>query len=90
MPQTGAVNALLHGDLVDAVRHHLPFTMAVPFLVYLWARWALAGFGFHLPAVRLNRWTLISFGVFALLFTTVLRNLDRGPLAWFDIPNLAG
>jgi len=79
---------LIHGNLVEAARHHLPALIAVPFLSYLWLRWMLGRFGVRLPALRLNRWVVIGYIVFFLIFSTVLRNLDWGPFAWFDIPNL--
>lgn len=79
---------LIHGDLVEAARHHLPALLAVPFLAYAWLVWAAGRFGVRLPALRLPRWVLIAYGVFFVVFSTVLRNLDWGPLEWFDIPNL--
>jgi Protein of unknown function (DUF2752) len=79
---------LIHGNLVEAARHHLPALLAVPFLAYAWLRWTLGRFGVRLPALRLSRTVLIGYGVFFLVFSTVLRNLDWGPLAWFDIENL--
>ena len=79
---------LINGDLVQAARHHLPALLAVPFLSYLWLAWALARFGIALPALRLPRWALFGYAVFFLVFSTVLRNMDWGPLAWFDIADL--
>jgi len=79
---------LIHGDLVEAARHHLLALVAVPFLAYAWLRWTLGHFGYRLPALRLSKAVLIGYGVFFLVFSTVLRNLDWGPLAWFDIENL--
>jgi hypothetical protein len=82
--------SLLQGDLVDAARYHLPALMAVPVLAYLWVRWTLERvFGLQLPALRLSRWMLIGYGVFFVVFSTVLRNLPIAPFTWFDIPNLA-
>jgi hypothetical protein len=79
---------LIHGNLIDAARNHLPALIAVPFLAYLWLRWTLGRFGVQLPALRLSKSVLIGYGVFFLVFSTVLRNLHWGPFAWFDIPNL--
>lgn len=79
---------LIHGDLIDAVRMHLPFVLAVPFLVYAWLQWALGSVGIRIPALRLRPAWLIAYGIFFMLFTVVLRNIDVGPLAWFDIPNV--
>lgn len=79
---------LIHGDLVEAARHHLPALLAVPFLAYAWLWWMLGRLGVRLPALRVNRWVVAGYIVFFFVFSTVLRNLDWGPLAWFDIPNL--
>lgn len=80
---------LIHGDVVNAARHHLPALLAAPFLVYAWLRWALgAWFGFRLPALRFGWKTYLAYGIFWVVFTMVLRNLSWGPFAWFDIPNL--
>jgi len=79
---------LIHGNVVEAARHHLPALLAVPFLAYYWLRWTLGRFGIRLPNLRLTKPVLIGYGVFFVVFSTVLRNLDWGPLAWFDIENL--
>lgn len=79
---------LIRGDLIEAARHHLPALLAVPFLSYLWLAWALGRFGVRMPVLRLPRWALIAYVAFFLVFSTVLRNLDWGPFAWFNIPNL--
>jgi hypothetical protein len=62
--------------------------MAVPFLGYLWLRWTLSRFGVELPRLRLPTWALIAYGVFFVVFTMVLRNLDWGLFGWFNIPYL--
>ncbi len=86
---TRAFYSLLHGDIVDAARYHLPATLAAPFLLYWWLRAVLTQLtGIKMPSLRVNRWTLIGYGVFFIVFTTVLRNLPYGPFPWFDIPNL--
>lgn len=80
---------LLHGDLVDAARHHLAALVAVPFLLYASVRWAgIAWFGRELPALRLSPRFYWAYGIAFLLYSTVLRNLPWPPFAWFDIPNL--
>jgi len=79
---------LIHGNLIEAARFHLPALLAVPVLGYLWVGWAAGRFGVRLPRLRLPTWALLSYGVFFLVFTTVLRNIDWGPLGWFDIPDL--
>ncbi|MCG5466594.1 DUF2752 domain-containing protein [Micromonospora sp. MED01] len=80
---------LLHGDLVQAARHHLAALVAVPFLVYLGLRWAAAvWFGRELPALRLSPRVYGTYVVAFVLYSTVLRNLPWPPFAWFDIANL--
>jgi hypothetical protein len=80
---------LLHGDLVQAARHHLAALVAVPFLVYAFIQWsARVWFGAQLPPLRLSRWMYVSFGAFWLVYAVVLRNLPWAPFSWFDIPSL--
>ncbi|MGW9193620.1 DUF2752 domain-containing protein [Micromonospora chersina] len=80
---------LLHGDLVDAARHHLAALVAVPFLLYAGVRWAgIAWLGRELPALRLSPRVYMVYGVAFVLYSTVLRNLPWPPFTWFDIPNL--
>ncbi|MFB9320079.1 DUF2752 domain-containing protein [Cryptosporangium minutisporangium] len=87
---TRAFYYLLHGHVVEAARFHLPAVLAAPVLVYFWLRWAVKrGLGRRLPALTVPRWLWVTYLVFFLVFTTVLRNLDFAPFAWFDIPNLA-
>ena len=80
---------LIHGDLVEAARHHLPALIAVPFAGYAFLQWSLrVWFGVTLPSLRLNRWAYVAYAAGWLIFTTVLRNLPWAPFSWFGIPNL--
>jgi hypothetical protein len=80
---------LLHGDLVQAARHHLAALVAVPFVAYLGVRWAVAAwFGRELPALRLSPRVYGAYIAAFLLYSTVLRNLPWPPFEWFDIANL--
>ncbi|MFD1319952.1 DUF2752 domain-containing protein [Micromonospora sonneratiae] len=80
---------LLHGDLVQAARHHLLALVAVPFLAYAGIRWfAAVWLGRALPALRLPAWAYATYIAAFLLYSTVLRNLPWAPFTWFDIPNL--
>jgi hypothetical protein len=80
---------LIHGDLIDAARFHLPALLAAPVLAYLWLRWTVDRvFGVRLPPLRLSKPVLIGYGVFFVVFSTVLRNLPFAPFHWFDVPNL--
>jgi hypothetical protein len=80
---------LLHGDPVQAARHHLVALVAVPFLIYAFIGWAgRVWFGVRLPPLRLSRWMYVTYGVAWVLYSVVLRNLPWAPFTWFDIPNL--
>jgi len=79
---------LVQGNLVEAARHHLPALLAVPVLVYLWLRWTLGRYGVHLPALKLSWKVWVGYAVFFVVFSAVLRNLDWGPFAWFNIDDL--
>jgi hypothetical protein len=86
---TRMVFHLLHGDLVQAARHHLVALLAVPVLGYMFLRWAArVWWRLALPTVRLPGWALLAYAVAWLAYSTLLRNLPWAPLAWFDIPNL--
>lgn len=88
-PGCGATRAfyyLLHGNLLRAVQYHLPFVLAIPFVVYAWTQWALVNtVGTALPPLRVKRWHWIAFGLFWLLWTVV-----RNFVPWLDIPNMFG
>lgn len=79
---------LIHGDLAEATRHHLPALLAVPVLGYLWLRWALSRFGVDIPRLRLPVPLLIAYGAFFVVFSMVLRNIGWGPFDWFNIAYL--
>ncbi|WP_279580524.1 DUF2752 domain-containing protein [Fodinicola feengrottensis] len=85
---TRAFYYLVHGDLIDAARNHLPFTIAAPFLLYWWIAWLTnTFFGIRLPRLKPSALTVAVFIVSSVVFTTVLRNIPLGPMAWFDIPS---
>nr|WP_227457514.1 DUF2752 domain-containing protein [Micromonospora purpureochromogenes] len=80
---------LLHGNLVEAARHHLAALVAVPFLLYAFIQWSgRVWFGVALPALRFSRWVYVGYTVAWLVYAVVLRNLPWAPFSWFDIPNL--
>lgn len=86
---TRAFYELLHGNVVEAARFHLPFVVAVPVLAYWWLAWAAeVWLGRRLPRLRPKPWMIATYVVASLVFTTVLRNLPFAPFHWFDIPNL--
>ncbi|MGH3739195.1 MAG: DUF2752 domain-containing protein [Micromonosporaceae bacterium] len=80
---------LLHGDLIEAARHHLVALIAVPFVVYAFIQWlANSTFGVRLPVFRPSLRLVIGYIVAFLLYSTVLRNLPFPPFDWFYIENL--
>lgn len=80
---------LLHGDVVQAARHHLVALLAVPFLLYAFIGWAArVWFGVAMPPLRLAPWMYATYAATWLLYAVVLRNLPWPPFSWFDIPSL--
>ena len=82
---TRAAWFLLHGDLPAAARHHAVFVFAVPFLLYMFAAWALRrSFGFNVPQLSVPPWVIGTFlavwGVWS-----VLRNLPWSPFRQFYV-----
>jgi hypothetical protein len=79
---TRAVNALMHGDLLQAAAYNLYFVLALPFLLWWggYGLWATAvGKKFGPPRYRPWLWSLvwISLAAFA-----ILRNLPVSPFDW--------
>jgi len=80
---------LLHGDLVEAARHHLAALIAVPFLVYAFVVWtANWTFGARLPAFRPSGRLVVAYLVAFAVYSMVLRNLPWPPFSWFYVENL--
>lgn len=80
---------LLHGNLVEAARHHLVALAGVPFAGYALVAWTVqVWFGRRWPALRLPAPVYLAYVAVWLLYSTVLRNLPWPPFTWFDIPHL--
>jgi hypothetical protein len=80
---------LLHGDLVQAARHHLVALVGVPFALYALTAWTAAvWFGRRWPTLPRSTWLYLGYAAVWLLYSTVLRNLPWPPFDWFNIPNL--
>jgi Protein of unknown function (DUF2752) len=80
---------LLHGDLVQAARHHLVAFVGAPVALYALAAWTAQVFLLQRwPVPRLSRWVWISYAVVWLVYAVILRNLPWAPFTWFNIPNL--
>ncbi|SHM43222.1 DUF2752 domain-containing protein [Cryptosporangium aurantiacum] len=76
---------LLHGDVLQAARHHLVALIAVPILA--WAYVVLAAkrfFGVQLPSKRIPLVAILGFLGFWVVFA-VLRNLPWAPFSWFFV-----
>jgi len=78
---------LLHGDLVQAARHHLPALLAVPVVIYAWARWTAQAAGRHLPTPPAPRWLLITYAASWLVFA-VARNLPWPPFTGLHLTDI--
>lgn len=77
-----AVNDLTHGDLIGAASSNALLLLAMPFAVYLLARWAIdawRGRQRGLPA--LSSWPVLSVGIALTTVFTVARNLPGSWLA---------
>lgn len=76
---------LMHGDLVEAARHHAPFVFVVPFLMYMYVAWALkVTFGWRVPQLTLSTRSIMFFMAVWAVFS-VLRNLPWAPFTWFYV-----
>lgn len=80
---------LIHGNLVEAARHHLVALFGVLYGLYALVAWSASWlFGRRLPLWRPSpRAIAIYFAVF-LIYAVVLRNLPWEPLRWFYVENL--
>jgi hypothetical protein len=80
---------LLHGDLVQAARHHLVALVGMLYGGYALTVWTAGWvFGKRLPLWRPSRRVWIGYVVVFVLYATVLRNLPWAPFDWFYVPNL--
>jgi hypothetical protein len=80
---------LIHGNLVQAARHHLAALIGMLYGGYALVAWSASWwFGKKLPLWRLGRWAIGAYIAFFFIYAVVLRNLPWQPFAWFNIPNL--
>lgn len=76
---------VLNGDLPAAARHHLLFVFVLPFLLYLYAAWAIAQTTrWRPPQLRFSPRTIGLF-LAAWMAFSVLRNLPWAPFDWFYV-----
>lgn len=80
---------LLHGNLIEAARHHLAALAGLLYGLYALVAWTAAAYGGR----RLPLWKpggraiAVYIGLF-LVYAAVLRNLPWPLFDWFNIPNL--
>jgi hypothetical protein len=80
---------LLHGDLVQAARHHLVALVGMLYGGYALIVWTAGWvFGKRLPLWRPSRRVWVGYVVVFVLYATVLRNLPWAPFDWFYVPYL--
>ncbi|ADU09694.1 DUF2752 domain-containing protein [Micromonospora aurantiaca] len=80
---------LVHGNLIQAARHHLAAWAATPFVLYALVAWTASWtFGRRLPQLRIPRSAYVTYLAFFLLYSVVLRNLPWAPFTWFYVPDL--
>jgi len=80
---------LIHGNLVQAARHHLVALVGLLYGLYALVAWTVAAYGGRkLLLWRPSGRAVAVYLVVFVLYAVVLRNLPWQPFAWFDIPNL--
>jgi Protein of unknown function (DUF2752) len=80
---------LLHGNLIQAARHHLAALVGLLYGLYALVAWTLGAYASRrLPLWKPSNQAFAIYIALFLLYAVVLRNLPWQPFAWFDIPNL--
>lgn len=80
---------LIHGNLVQAARHHLAALVGLIYGGYALIAWTSGWvFGRRLPLWRPSTRAWILYGAVFLLYSVVLRNLPWPPFTWFYVPDL--
>jgi hypothetical protein len=80
---------LLHGNLVQAARHHLAALVGLLYGLYALIAWTLKAS----TELRISVWRpstkawVVYVGLF-LVYAVILRNVPWQPFVWLDIPNL--
>ena len=77
-----AVNDLTHGDLAGAVSSNALLILAMPFAVFLLARWAVDAWqGRQRGLPKLSSWPMLSVVIALITVFTLVRNLPGSWLA---------
>jgi hypothetical protein len=80
---------LIHGDLVEAARHHLVALVGLLYGLYALVAWTAGWiFGKRLPIWRPSLRAIVIYIAVFLIYAVVLRNLPWAPFNWFYVENL--
>jgi hypothetical protein len=80
---------LIHGNIIQAARHHLAALIGLLYGLYALTVWTVAAYtARRLPLWRPGPKAIGLYIALFLLYAVVLRNLHWQPFAWFNIPNL--
>lgn len=80
---------LIHGNLVEAARHHLVALVGLLYGLYALVAWTASWqFGKRLPGWRPSPRAVGIYLVIFLLYAVVVRNLPWAPFSWFYVENL--
>lgn len=80
---------LIHGNLIEAARHHLAALIGILYGLYALVAWSAGWlFGKRLPLWRPSTRAVIIYLVAFLIYAVVLRNLPWAPFTWFYVQDL--
>lgn len=80
---------LIHGNLVQAARHHLAALVGLLYGGYALTVWTVGRtFGRRLPLWRPGNLAWVAYVALFLIYAVVLRNLPWPPFSWFYVPDL--
>lgn len=80
---------LVHGDLVEAARHHLVALVGLLYGLYVLVAWTAGWiFGKRLPMWRPSPTVIGIYAIIFMIYAVVLRNLPWAPFSWFYVENL--
>lgn len=80
---------LIHGNLIEAVRHHLVALVGLLYGLYALVAWTAGWlFGRRLPLWRPGRRAIAIYVATFLIYAVVLRNIPWAPFTWFYVENL--
>lgn len=80
---------LIHGNLVEAARHHLVALVGLLYGLYALVAWSAGWlFGKRLPLWRPSPGVIGIYLAVFVIYAVVLRNLPWAPFNWFFVENL--